>query len=656
MKFKLKKIFNPAGDQPKAIDELVNFIGHDKKHQVLLGATGTGKTFTIANVIERTQKSALILVHNKTLAMQIFGEMKSFFPENRVEYYVSFFDYYRPEAYKPSSDIYLEKKTQRNADIEKMRMNALNALSTEKSVIVVASVASIYGCLDPTRYQAAMIDLTIGDLLVKETFIKELFSIGYTTEKKNLRISSDEKKNQIDIDREEDSFFRIEFLITTGEIVSLSRLWKSNSDHTKLEKISIPPIQYILEKEERMRIILNQIESDLKKQKEALNLEGKFLEAQRLEKRIGDDLLDLKEFGFCSGVENYSSYFDGRNTNDSPFVLLDFFKRGNFITVVEESHITIPQIKAMYNTDRSRKKTLVDYGFRLPSALDNRPLNFEEFLKKVDDVIYVSATPGPFELEKVNNEITEQIIRPTGLIDPEIEIRSSTDQIKDMIKEINIRAKKNEKVLIYALTINMSEDIAAYLQSKGVRAVFIHSRLDVFERYQAIASLRRGVYDVIVGINLLKEGIDIPEVSLVCIIDADKPGFLRDVRSLIQIVGRAARNQNGKVIFYANHMTSDMRRAIDETERRRKIQTAHNTKYNITPTTIVKDLANNITLDSSFHALIGEFKSGKLTIEEMDATIKDVEKNMKRAVKEFKFDKAIELRNLLFDLKDLAKR
>lgn len=655
MKFKLKKNFNPAGDQPKAIDELVNFLALDKKHQVLLGATGTGKTFTIANVIERTQKSALIIVHNKTLAMQVFGEMKSFFPENRVEYYVSFFDYYRPEAYKPSSDVYLEKKTQRNADIEKMRMNALNALSTEKSVIVVASVASIYGCLDPTRYQAAMIDLVVGDSLVKEDFIKELFSIGYTTEKKNLRVSSDEEKHQIEIDREEDSYFRIEFLLTTGVITSLSRLWKSNAEHVTLEKISIPPIQYILEKEERMRVILKEIESDLQKQKTALNLAGKFLEAQRLEKRIGDDLLDLKEFGFCSGVENYSSYFDGRGADESPFVLLDFFKKGNFITVVEESHITVPQIKAMYNTDRNRKKTLVDYGFRLPSALDNRPLSFEEFLEKVDDVIYISATPGPFELEKVNNEITEQIIRPTGLIDPEIEIRSSIDQIKDMIKEINIRAKRNEKVLIYALTINMSEDIAAYLQSQGVRAVFIHSRLDVFERYQAIASLRRGVYDVIVGINLLKEGIDIPEVSLVCIIDADKPGFLRDVRSLIQIVGRAARNQNGKVIFYASHMTSDMRRAIEETERRRKIQVKHNLKYNITPTTVVKELGNNILLDSNFATLISEFKSGKLSPEEVNDTIKDVEKNMKRAVKEFKFDKAIELRNLLFDLKDLVK-
>lgn len=652
MVFKLKSEFLPAGDQPSAIEEIVRSLELNKKHQVLLGATGTGKTFTMANVIQRSQKSTLILVHNKTLAMQICAEMKSFFPDNKVEYYVSFFDYYRPEAYKPHNDTYLEKRTQRNASIEKMRMSALNSLSTDESVIVVASVASIYGCVNPFRFKDSIIDLKVNDFINKDDFLSNLFSIGYSNEKKNLRIYENDKVIKISVDREEDSFFQISISSIDNKIFKIEKLWKSNNELINLENISIPPVQYIIEKDERMKEILNQIEEDLKNQKKFLKSEGKNLESKRLDKRINDDLSDLKEFGFCNGVENYSLYFDGRKTGESPFVLFDFFKKGNFITIVDESHITIPQIRAMYNTDRSRKNTLVNYGFRLPSALDNRPLSFDEFLSKVDDVIYVSATPGPFELDKVNNKITEQIIRPTGLLDPLVEVRSSVNQIKDMINEIKSSIEKNEKVLIYALTINMSEDIAAYFQEQGIKSVFIHSRLNVFERYQAIASLRRGIYDVIVGINLLKEGIDIPEVALVCIIDADKPGFLRDTRSLIQIIGRAARNKNGKVIFYANQITNDMNKAIKETQRRRKIQFDHNLKNGITPQSVKKDI-KNVLLDSKIVNLIDDFKNNNLNHDEKNKILKNVEKLMKKAVKEFNFDKAIELRNVLFDLRNL---
>lgn len=653
MNFQINSDFKPSGDQPKAIKEIVDSFRSNINNQVLLGATGTGKTFTMANVIQELQKPTLILVHNKTLAMQICSEMKSFFPNNKVEYYVSYFDYYRPEAYKPHNDLYLEKRTQRNSGIEKMRMSALNSLSTENSVIVVASVASIYGCINPNRYKTAIIKLKIDDTIIKEELLTDLDIIGYNTEKKNLKISENEKTIKFSIDREEDSFFVITVSQTSNKIIKLEKLWKESSNlNSEIKLISIPPIQYIVEKDEKMEEILKKIKDDLKIQKLFLKSEGKFLESKRLEKRIGDDLLDFKEFGFCSGIENYSLYFDGRKTGDSPFVLFDFFPLDDFITIIDESHITIPQIKAMYNTDKSRKKTLVDYGFRLPSAMDNRPLNFDEFLGKLNKTLYVSATPGNFELEKVENKITEQIIRPTWLLDPKIEVRSSINQIKDIIEQIKIRIKSNEKVLIYALTINMSEDISSYLQEQGIKAVFIHSRMNVFERYQAISSLRRGIYDVIVGINLLKEGIDIPEVSLVCIIDADKPGFLRDFRSLVQIVGRAARNKNGKVIFYASQETKDMKKAIEETERRRKIQFDFNVKNNLSPKSVKKDI-KNVLLDSKVTILIKEFKNNSLSDEEKQKAIKNVEKLMKKAVKEFRFDKAIELRNLLFDLKSL---
>ncbi len=655
MNFKLGTELSPSGDQPQAIKEIVEKFRRGEKNQVLLGATGTGKTFTMANIIQQLQKPTLILAHNKTLAMQLCAEMKSFFCENKVEYYVSFFDYYRPEAYKPHNDVYLEKRTQRNAGIEKMRMSALNSLATESSVVVIASVASIYGCLDPYRYREAIITISLGQRVVREEFLKELSDIGYNSEKKNLTIRNLAKIAIIDIDREEDWFFEIKLSLADSTIESLAKIRKESSEKLTPTEIAIPPVQYIIEKDERIKQIIKQIEEDLAIQKDSLVLEGKSSEARRLEKRVSDDLLDLKEFGFCNGVENYSFYFDRRKTGESPFVLFDFFPRGNYLTIVDESHITIPQVRAMYNTDRNRKKTLVEHGFRLPSALDNRPLSFEEFLCRLDDVLYVSATPGSFELDRVGNKLTEQIIRPTGLLDPVIEVRSSYNQVLDMLKEIRKASACGEKVLVYALTIGMSEDIASYFQEQGVKAVFIHSRMNVFERYQAISSLRRGFYDVIVGINLLKEGIDLPEVSLVCIIDADKPGFLRDTRSLIQIVGRAARNQNGKVIFYASQRSKDMNEAIKETERRRSIQLQHNLENNISPRTIEKGI-KNVLLEADVTELLNQFKEGKLDQPSREKGLKSIVKRMEKAVKEFKFDKAIELRNALFDLRALNEQ
>ncbi|CFW92885.1 UvrABC system protein B [endosymbiont DhMRE of Dentiscutata heterogama] len=653
--FRLTTNFQPCGDQPEAIKKIVAGINQGQKEQVLLGATGTGKTFTMANIIQQTQKSTLILAHNKTLAMQIYQEMQGFFPHNKVEYYVSYFDYYQPEAYKPASDIYIGKKVQRNASIAKMRMKTLNALITDKQVIVVASVAAIYGCFNPTSYRKVVVHLEKGQPIKINWIREKLLHLGYKEEKKinpgHCQIETE--KITFMLSWEENHYFQIE--IREGKIQNFNKRNKTTGEKMdELAEISIPPSQdYVGEEGEELTEILAEIEKELTTQKEHFYQEGKFLPAERLEKRVQEDLLNLREMGFCPGIENYARYFDGRKEGETPFVLLDYFP-DDFLTIIDESHITIPQVKAMYNTDRCRKETLVKYGFRLPSALDNRPLNQEEFFAKINYVLYVSATPGNFELAKVNYQPVEQIIRPTGLLDPQIEVRTTRNQIADIMEEIQTKSRCGEKVLIYALTIAMSEDIANYLQEREIRVVYLHSRLEIFERYQTITSLRRGVYDVIVGINLLKEGIDLPEVSLVCILDADKPGFLRDTRSLIQIIGRASRNSNGRVILYADKITENMLGAIEETNRRRQIQQAYNLWNNITPQTVEKPV-KDIVLDPLIALLVEKAQRGEMKTKELTKLVKDLRRQMKKFTREFKFDQAIAFRNALLDLEKYDK-
>jgi excinuclease ABC subunit B len=652
--FQLVTHFHPEGDQPKAIKKLVKGVKKGQKDQVLLGATGTGKTFTMANIIQCIQKPTLILAHNKTLAMQIYQEMQGFFPHNRIEYYVSYFDYYQPEAYKPASDTYIGKKVQRNASIAKMRLKTLNSLVTDSSVIVVASVAAIYGCFNPSSYRKVVLHLEKGQSINKEEISSKLIHLGYKEDKKigPGNFQTNKKNISFMIGWEENYYFQINFS-EKDEIIQIEKRNKQTGGKVReVAKISIPPSQdYVGEEGENLTKTLESIAEELKTRKQKLQEEKKFLEAERLEKRVEEDLFNLRETGICPGIENYARYFDGRKEGETPFVLLDYFSQG-FLTIIDESHITIPQVKAMYNTDRRRKETLVKYGFRLPSALDNRPLNQEEFFAKLGYALYVSATPGNFELAKVNNQPVEQIIRPTGLLDPQIEVKSSRNQITDIMKEIIERSRKGEKVLIYALTIIMSEEIANFLQERNIRVVYLHSRLEIFDRYQAITSLRRGVYDVIVGINLLKEGIDLPEVSLVCILDADKPGFLRDTRSLIQIIGRASRNSQGKVILYADEITKNMLGAIEETNRRRQIQQEYNYQWNITPQTVQKPI-KDIILDYEIATLVEKAQRGEMENKELIKLIKDLRRKMKRSTREFKFDQAIAFRNALLDLEKL---
>nr|CAG8435707.1 12346_t:CDS:1 [Entrophospora candida] len=647
--------FQPKGDQPNAIKKIVEGIWEGKKEQVLLGATGTGKTFTMVNIIKETQKPTLVLAHNKTLAMQIFQEMQGFFPNNRVEYYVSYFDYYQPEAYKPASDLYIGKKIQRNANIAKMRLKTLNSLVTDDHVIVVASVAAIYGCFNPVSYRKVVVHLEKGQKIDSDLIREKLILLGYKNDKK---ISSgcyqmEEDKIFFMLGWEENYYFQIN--VNEDKIQKIEKKSKQvGGINQELLEVSIPPSQdYVGEEGEELVEILTKIIEELEERKESLKKDGKFLEAERLEKRVQEDLFNLREMGVCPGIENYARYFDKREAGETPFTLLDYFPKG-FLTIIDESHITIPQIKGMYNTNRRRLETLIKYGFRLPSALDNRPLSQEEFFQKVDYTLYVSATPGDFELAKVNYQPVEQIIRPTGLLDPEIEVRISRNQIADIMQEIEKRSSKGEKVLIYALTIAMSEDIASYLQERNIKVVYLHSRLEIFERYQAITSLRRGVYDVIVGINLLKEGIDLPEVSLVCILDADKPGFLRDTRSLIQIIGRASRNSSGKVILYADEITSNMNGAIKETNRRRKIQKEHNNLNDITPQTVQKPV-RDIVLDPEIIVLVEKAQRGEIAEKELAKLIKNLRRQMKRSTREFKFDQAIAFRNALLDLEKVAE-
>lgn len=645
--FELISKYKPSGDQPEAIKELVEGINEGKKEQVLLGATGTGKTFTIANVIEKTNKPTLVLAHNKTLAGQLYAELKEFFPNNHVEYFVSYYDYYQPEAYVPSSDTYIEKDSSINDEIDELRHAATSALINYKDVIVVASVSCIYGIGEKEEYEKNMLILTIGDKISRGKILNRLVDMTY--ERNDLdfhRGTFRARGNNIDIIPVNEKVSGIRIILEDDiveEICTFDPLTGAISQSKK--SVTISPASHFVTSKEKLDEACNRIEVELKERLEVLKSENKLIEEQRLRERTNYDLEMLRETGFCNGVENYSRHLALRGPGETPSCLIDFFPK-DFLLVVDESHVTLPQVRAMYNGDRMRKQTLVDYGFRLPSALDNRPLKFEEFEEKINQAIYVSATPGNYELEKTNNKFVEQIIRPTGLLEPIIEVRKSEGQIDDIINEINDIIKKNERVLITTLTIRMSEELTNYLKEMNIKVAYLHSEVKTLERLKIIHDLRSGVYDCIVGINLLREGLDIPEVSLICILDADKQGFLRSTRSLIQTIGRAARNENGKVIMYADTYSDSMNEAITETQRRRAIQEEYNKVHGITPKTIIKDIKEVVT-----NEVTG--KKPKLSKKERALQFEQIEKEMREAAAAMDFERAMELRDIYFELKGI---
>lgn len=647
--FELVSEYKPTGDQPEAIEQLVEGLKEGKQFQVLKGATGTGKTFTMANVIAKINKPTLILVHNKTLAAQLYSEMKDLFPNNRVEYFVSNFDFYQPEAYIPSTDTYIDKTAMMNEEIEMMRTSAINSILDHRDTIVVGSVASIYGLTDPEEYKKLIFEVRVNEDYDRNELFKKLIASQY--KRNNIDFGPGKFRVNGDIIdimpiQTNEYFIRLDFFGDTIE-----NIYKCNfvtgEILEKYHTYNLFPAYDHASTHDRILEAISSIKEELKERLEYFKKEGKLLEAERLEFRTNQDCETLSEFGMCPGIENYSRHIDKRLPGVKPFCLMDYFPK-DYLLIVDESHATFPQIKGMYNGDRSRKTTLVEFGFRLPSALDNRPLNFDEFEKEINQVICTSATPGDYELNKTNGEFVEQIIRPTGLLDPKIEVRPSLGQIDDLIGEINKRIEKHERVMVVTLTIKMAEDLTSFLKDKGIKTVYLHNECKTLERSEIIYQLRKGKYDVLVGINLLREGLDIPEVSLISILDADKEGFLRSARSLIQIVGRAARNKDGMSIMYADKITDSMKECIDETDRRRKIQEEYNEKYGIIPTTIVKEIKAPI---HNIETNIDEEFKGKLTKTEIERKIKKVEKEMKEAAKEFDFEKAIKLRDILFELK-----
>ena len=643
--FNLVSKFSPSGDQPKAIKELVNGVNENKKYQVLLGATGTGKTFTIANVIKETNKPTLVLAHNKTLAGQLYSELKELFPNNHVCYFISYYDYYQPEAYVPSTDTYIEKDSSINDEIDEMRHYATSCLISYKDVIVVSSVSCIYGIGEVEEYKNKMLTLAVGEEIDRNSVLLKLVDMlyernDYDFKRGTFRVRGDVL--EIIPASERTSGIRIEFF--GDEVDRISEIDTLTGAIIKNKKsVTIFPASHFVTSEEKLKEAIKRIKEELKERVEVLKSENKLLECQRIEQRTNYDIEMLEETGFCSGVENYSRHLALREAGSTPTTLMDFFG-DDYLLVVDESHVTLPQVRGMYNGDRARKINLVEYGFRLPSALDNRPLKFEEFTKKIKQAIYVSATPGDYELERTHGEYVEQIIRPTGLLDPIIEVRPTNGQIDDLIGEIRDRISKDERTLITTLTIKMSEELTNYLKSLDIKVAYLHSEVKSLERMNIIRDLRLGKYDCIVGINLLREGIDIPEVSLIAILDADKEGFLRSSRSLIQTVGRCARNANGKCIMYADKITDSMKIAIDETARRRKIQEEYNRIHNIVPTTIVKKITDTIsnTDDSP--------KESKIK-KEATPSIEVLEKEMKEAAKNLDFERAMELRDIIFELK-----
>lgn len=648
--FDLVSKFKPSGDQPKAIKELTKGIKDGKKYQVLLGATGTGKTFTIANVIKEVNKPTLVLAHNKTLAGQLYSELKEIFPNNQVCYFVSYYDYYQPEAYVPSSDTYIEKDSSINDEIDELRHYATSSLINAKDVIVVASVSCIYGIGDKEEYEKHMLTLKVGEEINRNEVLSKLVDMMYERNNIDLargmfRAKGDvievipvyEKSHGIRIELFGDEIERItEFDVLTGAVVGEKKF------------ISIMPASHFVTSEEKLKKAIVNIRKELDERLAYFRENGKLLEAERLEQRCKYDLEMLAETGFCSGVENYSRHLALKPEGATPTCLLDFFP-DDFLMVIDESHVTLPQVKAMYNGDRARKQMLVDYGFRLPSALDNRPLKYEEFEEKINQVIYVSATPGDEELQKVNNKVVEQIIRPTGLLDPLIEVRKQENQVDDLIEEIEKQIEKGDRTLVTTLTIRMAEELTSYLKNLNIKVAYLHSEVKTLERLKIIHDLREGKYDVLVGINLLREGLDIPEVSLVAILDADKQGFLRSHRSLIQTIGRCARNAEGRVIMYANLISDAMRTAIDETKRRREIQIKYNKEHNIVPKTIKKKIMDVVTVNDE-----ASEKTKKRTIKDVKETekiIKGLEEEMQKAAKELDFERAMELRDIIFEMK-----
>ena len=645
--FKIESKYTPSGDQPEAIKELVDGINNGKKEQVLLGATGTGKTFTIANVIEKVNKPTLVLAHNKTLAGQLYSEFKELFPNNHVEYFVSYYDYYQPEAYVPSSDTYIEKDASINDEIDELRHSATSALINYKDVIVVASVSCIYGIGEKEEYEKNMLVLTVNDTIKRNTIIDKLVDMTY--ERSDLdfhRGTFRVRGNSIDIIPVNEKAKGIRINLDGDIIESLTTFDPLTGVVMENKKtVVISPASHFVTSKDKLDKAISRIEEELKDRLEYFKENSKFIEEQRLRERVNYDLEMLRETGYCNGVENYSRHLALREEGVTPTCLIDFFPK-DFLLVVDESHVTLPQIRGMYNGDRMRKETLVNYGFRLPSALDNRPLKFNEFESKINTAIYVSATPGDYELEKVNNKVVEQIIRPTGLLDPIIEVRKTGGQIDDIIGEINKRIEKNERVLITTLTIRMSEELTNYLKEMNIKVAYLHNEIKTLERLKIIHDLRCGIYDVVVGINLLREGIDIPEVSLICILDADKQGFLRSERSLIQTIGRCARNESGKVIMYADTISDAMDKAIKETKRRREIQDKFNKEHNIVPKTIVKEIKEVIS-----NEIKDTKKKTKLSKKDKLEMILKVEEEMKNAAKKLDFERAMELRDVLFELK-----
>jgi excinuclease ABC subunit B len=659
--FKLVSEFQPTGDQPQAIEELSRGVLAGKKHQVLLGVTGSGKTFTMANVIERVQKTTLVISHNKTLAAQLYGEFRDLFPENAVEFFVSYYDYYQPEAYIPSTDTYIEKDTSINDEIDKMRHSATRSLLDRNDVIIVASVSCIYGLGSPEAYHGLLLFVEKGSMVPREKILNKLVEIQYD-------------RNDIDFHRgtfrvrgdivevfpayEEDRAIRIELFGDQVEAISEIDPLRGKVIG-KLDKIAIYPGSHYVTTQERMRNAIENIRIELPERLAELRSQDKLLEAQRLEQRTRFDLEMLQELGYCPGIENYSRHLTGRRPGEPPPTLLDYFPT-DFLLIIDESHVTVPQLVGMYRGDRSRKETLVEHGFRLPSALDNRPLNFPEFEDRIHQVVYVSATPGDYELEQAGGDVVEQIIRPTGLIDPDITVKGATNQVDDLLEEVTKRVDKGDRVLVTTLTKRMAEDLTEYYADLGLRVKYLHSEIDTLERVEIIRDLRLGKFDVLIGVNLLREGLDIPEVSLVAILDADKEGFLRSTKSLIQTCGRAARNLSGTVIMYGDHITHSMGMALEETRRRRKIQEEFNRAHNITPTSIRKSIKN--ILSSIYEAdyytvpLVAEAQAEYISPKEIPKLVKKLKKEMREAAQELDFERAALLRDRIRDIQEAELR
>ncbi len=652
MALKLKSDYSPAGDQEKAITRLVGGLNNGDDSQVLLGVTGSGKTFTIANVLNKVNRPAIILSHNKTLAAQLYSEVKSFFPENKVEYFVSHFDYYRPEAYKPGTDTYIDKTSKANWDLDMMRMASLNSLLSDNNTIVVASVASIYGALNPQEYKEMFYVITTGDNIPRKDLLRNLVARNYKRNNVELRPGNFRAKGDvIEIAPGWTDEYIIRLDIFGDEIEEIAYVDTLSGKVNKVvNRVLLFPADSYTTKQETVKEAISKIRAELKVRVKELEESDKLLEAQRLSERVSQDLEHLEEFGVCPGIENYSLYMDGREYGQTPYTIFDYIPKETII-VVDESHMMIPQVKGMFKADKSRKETLVEYGFRLPSAMENRPLNFDEFERLPHQKIYVSATPNEYEIDKANGVVVEQIIRPTGLLDPIIEISPKDGQIEDMHDRIQGQIKNNERTFILTTTIRMAEELTRYFQEKGVKTAYIHNELKTFERAEVLRKLRKGIFDVVVGINLLREGIDIPEVSLILVIDADTESFMRTSKSLIQIAGRAARNSNGRVVFYANSISNSMEIAIEETKRRRKIQDEYNKKYNITPTTIIKEIADPLN-DNEIAGAVELYGKKSKNEKAKKEIIDDLRDQMLRASKSLDFERAARLRDLIIEMQE----